>query len=149
MMCFKNINVYIFKYLGSFVWKNWQPTWQNSMQSIRKHTYMTWITIDNVQRVETPKAGNSKLRFLCFADIYLHKVSRKYLEQFSSYRVDTNIFQKSHQSSKGHNSKSRLTRVTVFVFCTSSHDALHLCEASLKYLERFSTYCHRADTSTQ
>ena len=50
------------------------------------------------------------------------------------------------QSSKGINSKSRLTRVTVLVFCTLSHDALYLCEVSLEYLELFST-C-RADMST-
>ena len=47
------------------------------------------------------------------------------------------------QSSKGHNSKSKLITVTVLVFCISSHDALHLCEVSSKYLEQFSTY--RAD----
>ena len=61
---------------------------------------MTWITIDNVQRAETPKASKWELWLFCFAklyhsDIHLHKVSRKYLEQFSSYKVDTNILQKS------------------------------------------------------
>ena len=34
----------------------------------------------------------------------------------------------------------------VHVFCTSSNSALHLCEVSWKYLQRFSTY--RADMST-
>ena len=34
------------------------------------------------------------------------------------------------QSSKGHNSKSRLIRVTVLVFCTLIYNALHLCEVS-------------------
>ena len=29
---------------------------------------MTWIFIDNVQRAETPKAGKSESRFLCFAN---------------------------------------------------------------------------------
>ena len=29
---------------------------------------MTWITIDYVQRAETPKAGKSELQFLCFAN---------------------------------------------------------------------------------
>ena len=29
---------------------------------------MNWITIYNVQRVETPKAGKSELRFLWFAN---------------------------------------------------------------------------------
>ena len=60
---------------------------------------MTWITTDNVQKAETPKAG-VRVTVLVFCklyhdDIHLHKVSRKYLEQFSSYRVDTNILQKS------------------------------------------------------
>ena len=32
------------------------------------------------------------------------------------------------QSSKGHNSKCRLTRITVFVFYTLCYNALHLCE---------------------
>ena len=32
--------------------------------------------------------------------------------------------------SKGNNSKNRQTRVTVHVFCKSSHSALHLCEIS-------------------
>ena len=60
---------------------------------------MTWLTIDNVQRAVIPKASKSELWFLCFAncimEIYICIVSRKYLEQFSSYRVDTNILQKS------------------------------------------------------
>ena len=88
---------------------------------------------------------------------------KKISRTVSCYRVDTNILQKSlsskfkgtewtqiycrnhyFQSSKGHNSISRLTRVTVFVFCMFSHNALHLWEVSSKYLELFSTY--RADT---
>ena len=126
---------------------------------------------------------------LYHGDIHLHKVSRKYLKQFSRYRVDTNILQKSlcsvsclmmlyicvkfhqlwilcsarclmvfytcekfhnnisngfqltertrehnrngyAQCSKDNNSKSRQTRVTVYVFCMSFHSALHLCEVS-------------------
>ena len=43
---------------------------------------MAGINIYNVQRTVTPKAGNSELWFLCFADIHLHKVSRKYLNSF-------------------------------------------------------------------
>ena len=45
---------------------------------------MTLITIDNVQRTETPKAGKPELRFfkLYYGDIHLHKLSRKYLKQF-------------------------------------------------------------------
>ena len=56
---------------------------------------MTWITVDNVQRVVTPKAGKSELKFLSYANSIMHKVSRKYLQQFSSYRKDTNTLQKS------------------------------------------------------
>ena len=41
------------------------------------------------------------------------------------------------QSSKGHNLKSRVTKVMVLVFCISSQNALHLCEVSSKYLEQF------------
>ena len=29
---------------------------------------MTWMTIDNVQRAETPKAGKSELQCLCFGN---------------------------------------------------------------------------------
>ena len=56
---------------------------------------MTGITIYNVQKVVTPKAGNSELWFLCSAHhimvIYICIVSRKYLKQFSSYKVDIYI----------------------------------------------------------
>ena len=56
----------------------------------------------------------------------------------------TQIYYRNHyfQSSKGHNSKRRLIRITILVFCALSHDALHLCEVSSKYLEQFSTYRH-------
>ena len=47
------------------------------------------------------------------------------------------------QCSKGSNSKGRLTRVMVLVFCMLSHGALHLCEIS--FLKQFLTY--RAHTS--
>ena len=53
---------------------------------------MTWITTDNIQRVITPKAGNS-LMVLVFANCIM--VLRKFFEQLSDYRVDTNILQKS------------------------------------------------------
>ena len=32
---------------------------------------MTWITINNVQRAVTPKAGNSELQLLCFAHLIM------------------------------------------------------------------------------
>ena len=110
---------------------------------------MTWITIDNVQRVVAPKAGNSELRFLCFANcIMVIYICIKLQENISnSFQVTewTQIYYRNHyfQSSKGLNSKRRLTRLTVLVLCTSSHDAIHLFEVASTYLERFSTY--RAD----
>ena len=61
---------------------------------------------------------------------------------------ETQIYYRNYyfQSSNGHNSKRRLSRVTVLVFCTLFYDFLHLCEVSLKHLEWFST--DREDTST-
>ena len=47
------------------------------------------------------------------------------------------------QCSKDHNSKGRLNRVRVFMFCILSHNALQLCEFLSKYLKWFPTY--RAD----
>ena len=59
---------------------------------------MTWFTTDNVQRVVTPKAGNSELQFLCFAYyimvIYICIKCQENILKFSIYRVDTNILQK-------------------------------------------------------
>ena len=95
---------------------------------------MTGITIYNVQRVVTPKAGNSELWVLCSAHhIMVIYICIKFQKTISN----------SFQVTKGHNYKSRLSRVLVLVFCTSSHDALHLCEVLSKYLKQFSTY--RAD----
>ena len=97
---------------------------------------MTGITIYTVQRVVTPKVGHSELGFLCSAHhIMVIYICIKFQENISN----------SFQVTKGHNSKSRLSRVTVLVFCTSSYDALHLCEVLSKYLKQFPTY--RADTS--
>ena len=98
------------------------------------HMYMTWITIDNVQRVVTPKADNSELRFLCLANLIMGiYICIKFQDNIStSFQATewTQIYYRNHyfQSSKGHNSKSRLNRVMFLLFCTSSHDALHLCE---------------------
>ena len=110
---------------------------------------MGWIIIDNIQRAVTPKAGKSELRFLCFANgILMIYICIKFQENLPTSFVAewTQIYYRNHyfQSSKAHISKSRLTRVTVLVFCALSYDALHLCEVSSKYL--FSTY--RADTKT-
>ena len=50
---------------------------------------------------------------------------------FLSYRADTTISQNLQFSiSKGHNSKSTQSRVTILALCTSSHVALHLFKVS-------------------
>ena len=49
------------------------------------------------------------------------------------------------QCSKGNNSKSRQTRVTVYVFYMSFYNILHLCEVWWKYLEVYQIY--GADTN--
>ena len=103
---------------------------------------MTGITIYNVQRVVTPKAGDSELCVLCSAHhimvIYICiKFQENILNSFQATEW-THILQTSLvSSSKGHNSKSRLSRCTVCMFCTSSHDVLHLYEVLSKYLKQF------------
>ena len=93
---------------------------------------MTLITINNVQRTVTPKAGNSELLFLCFANgIMVIYICIKFQENIPcSFQVTewTQIYYRNHyfQNSKGLKFKSRLARVTVLVFCISTHDALHL-----------------------
>ena len=73
---------------------------------------ITWITTDNVQRAVTPKAGNSELGFLCFANcITMIYICIKFQENISnSFQVTEwiQIYYRNHyfQSSKGHNSKS-------------------------------------------
>ena len=105
---------------------------------------MTWITINNVQRAVTPKAGNSELRFFCFAHrLMVIYICLRFQEISNSFKVIewTQTYYRNNyfQSLKGNNSKSRWDRVMVPLFCTLSHDALHLCDVSSKYLERFST----------
>ena len=61
---------------------------------------MTWITIDNVQKAETPKAGKSELRFLCFASfIMVIHICIKFQENISnSFQVTewTQIYYRNH-----------------------------------------------------
>ena len=67
----------------------------------------------------TPKAGDSELWFLCSAQyITVIYICIKFQENISN----------SFQVTMGNNSKSKLSRVTVLVSCTSSYNALHLCE---------------------
>ena len=70
----------------------------------------------------------------------LRKVSRKYLKQFQvteqTIITDITIF----NVQKGLNSKSRLSRSTVRLFYTWSHNALHFVLVLSKYLKRFPRY---------
>ena len=100
---------------------------------------MTGITLYNGQRAIAQKAGNSEVWFLCSAHhIMVIYICIKFQENISnSFQVteQTHYF----QCSKGHNSKSMLSRIRVVLFCTLSHDALHLCEILSKYLQLFQT----------
>ena len=96
------------------------------------HEYMVEMAMFNVQRAITPKVGRPE--FMCSArHLMVFYICVKFRENI------TNGFRTMEQTpvlgrngyvhrSKGNDSKSRQTRVTLHVFCTSSHDALHLCE---------------------
>ena len=111
------ISLYIFARLQENLWIRFQVIEKAHVYDLC-HYWQCWM------------GGNSKSRQcrvmvlvfckLYHGDIHLYKVLRKYLEQFSSYKVDTNILQKSIFSKF---SKSRLTRVTVLVFSFLSHNA--------------------------
>ena len=69
--------------------------------------------------------------------LYLYQVSQKYLKGFHSYSADTIsllIF------SKRRNSIIKVGEVMFLVLCTSSDDALYLCQASLKYHKGLQSY---------
>ena len=79
------------------------------------------MTIVNTQRAITPKVGKPELRFMCSARrLLVFNVCVKYHENRSScFKV-----MERHENclhTKGNNSKSRKSRVTVHVFCTSSY----------------------------
>ena len=76
--------------------------------------------------------------------LYFYEVLWNYLERYQSYRADTISIPK---ISKGNNSAKNVGGVTVVNLCTSSDHALHLCQVSWNYLERYQSY--RADTNDQ
>ena len=88
----------------------------------------------NVQRAITPKVSQLELWFMCSAcHLMVLYICVKFRENITNgIRVmeQTPVHGRIGyvQCSKGNNSKSRQTRVMVHVFCTSSDDALHLCE---------------------
>ena len=78
----------------------------------------------------TPKVGKPELRFLCSAcRLMVFNICVKFHENISSgFKLWTGHKKCLH--TKGNNSKSRKTRVTVHVFCMSSHGVKHLCKVS-------------------
>ena len=82
----------------------------------------------NAQMAITPKVGKPELRFMCSA----HRLKVLYIcVNFHENIERTGVHSRNGyfhylQCLKGRNSKSRLTRVTFFVFCMLSHGAIHL-----------------------
>ena len=135
-------------YMSSYVALHFCKASRKSLKpfsSYRKGKSIWLGSFFTIPKGDNSKSGYFRVMILVFCtsyhgDIHLHKVSRKYLKQFSSYRVGY-LYHRNHyfQCSEGHNSKIRLNRVTVLVFlCTSSHDALHLCEVFIKIFEMVS-----------
>ena len=81
------------------------------------------------------KVGKAELQFMCSAHhlIVLYicvKFCEKISNDFTELTERTGVHGRNGyvHCSKGKNSKSRHTRVTVHVFCILSHSALHLCK---------------------
>ena len=95
---------------------------------------MVEMAMFNIQRAITPKIGKPALRFMCSA----HRLIVIYicLEFRENVLYGFQLIERTQVQgtngyvlcSKGNNSKSRQTRVTVHVFCTLPHSALLLCE---------------------
>ena len=111
-----------------------------------RHEYMVEMAMFNVQRAITPKVGKPELRFMCSAHrLTVLYICMKFPENiWNSFQLteQTQVHGRNGyvQCSKGNNSKSRQTRVTVHVFCTLSHGVLHLCEVWWKYLWWYQSY---------
>ena len=89
-----------------------------------------------VQRAATPKVDQPELLFFCSAHhrMVLYTCEKFHNNILKDFQLTEQILVQARngyvQCSKGNNSKSRQTRVTVYVFCTLSHSALHYCEVS-------------------
>ena len=66
--------------------------------------------------------------------LYFYQVLWNYLERYQSYRADAISILK---ITKGNDSTKNVGGVTVVNLCTSSDHALHLCQVSWNYLERY------------
>ena len=93
---------------------------------------MVRMAMFNVQRAITPKVGKPELRFIYSARrLIVLYICMKFRENIlNRFQLNKRIREHSRngyvQCIKGNISKSRQTRVTVHVFCKSSHNASHL-----------------------
>ena len=100
----------------------------------------------HVQRAITPKVGKPELEFMCSARcLIVLYICVKFCENITNgIRVMERTLENGRhgyvQCLKGNNFKSRQTRVTVHMFCTSSHGALYWREVSRKYLKGYQSY---------
>ena len=113
---------------------------QNHFQVIERAQVYDWDHYLQCPKGGTPKAGNSELCFLCSAHhIVVIYICIKFQNNISNiFKLQSrHMYYRNHdfQCSKGHNSKSSLRRVTVLVFCTSAHDALH-------FIKIYKTVCN-------
>ena len=106
---------------------------------------MTEMALLNVQRAITQKVDKPELRFMCYASrlIVLYICVTFHQTIWNAFRLTERTWAYSRNGycqyllcSKGYNSKSRLTRVTFFMFCTLSHGALHSSEKFHYNIER-------------
>ena len=87
---------------------------------------MLEIAMFNVQRAITPNVGKSELLFICSARcLIVLYIFVKFRENITNGMKRTRLHVRNGyvQYPKGNNSKMKLTRVTVLVFCMSSFDA--------------------------
>ena len=89
------------------------------------HEYMVEMAMFNVQRTITPKVGKPELQFVCSACcLMVLYICVKFHENITN---GFSVMEWTHgrndyaQCSKGNNSKSRQTRVTIHVFYTLSY----------------------------
>ena len=117
--------LYICEKFHQNIWIGFQLT-----ERTRVYSLNCWF---NVQRALTPKIAKPVLLFMCSAHrLIVLYICVKFCENISNgfqLTERTRVHGRNGyvQCSKGNNFQSRQTRVTVHVFCTSPHSALHLC----------------------
>ena len=107
--------------------------------------------VDTISILKITKGNNSAKTIggvtvvnLCTSSghaLYFYQVLWNYLKRYQSYRADTISMLK---ITKGNNSAKNVGGVTVVNICTTSGQALYLCQVSWNYLIGYQSY--RADT---